>query len=259
MLLSTTLLLIRHGQTAGNESVGDVVMTGWTDLPLTELGVRQSLAVGERLVLEPAPVALYSSPLERALHTAHCIRDSLAAAESTAATYATGSAMHALSVSERLSPSRPVVEIIPEPDLREIDCGDADGLTISAVQGRYPQHWARNQQQNDPNFRWPKGESYSEFRQRILLALSRIAARHFGQRIVVVTHAGAISQVLGWMQGLSPARWESFRPSNASITELQWVQDPGEPTPFRSQLLRLVRFDDRELSAQARHPVAELA
>jgi len=62
---SAKLLLIRHGQTAGNKQR----YVGWEDLPLDEVGRRQAHAVADLLREEPIH-AVYSSPLIRAVETA---------------------------------------------------------------------------------------------------------------------------------------------------------------------------------------------
>lgn len=179
-------------------------MSGWADLPLTQNGLRQAQALGARLVGEPAPVIIYSSPLERALRTARIANQGLE------------------------------LEVVLAPALREIDCGEVDGLPLRSVQACHPVEWARNLAQSDPDFRWPGGESYREFRARILEGVRAIAERHRGQRVMIVTHAGVISQIIGWTRGQSPACWERFRPRNTSITELSWANGSAE----------LLRFDD---------------
>jgi len=106
--------------------------------------------------------------------------------------------------------------------LREIACGSLDGLPLAEVQARHPALWRRNLAQVDENFTWPGGESYRGFRRRVVRAVTMLAAAHLGERIVVVTHAGAISQLLGALHAESPARWEAFRVGNGSVTELHW-------------------------------------
>lgn len=189
------LIFVRHGQTSGNLPNYGATMSGWTDLPLTELGRRQAERLREWLASEPEVAAIYSSPLQRARDTARIL----------------------------LGGSAARISLVP--DLREIHCGCVDGLPISEVRKRYPDLWTENQRQLNPDFRWPGGESYREFRQRSLEASHSIARAHPGQRVLVVTHCGVISQVLGARHGLSPARWEAFRPGNASMTEVQWTGD----------------------------------
>jgi broad specificity phosphatase PhoE len=87
--------------------------------------------------------------------------------------------------------------------------------------------WQRNLSQSDADFRWPGGESYRELRGRVLGCLGSIAARHPGKRLLLVTHAGPISQVLGALHGTNAARWELWRPRNGSVTTVQWQDGSG--------------------------------
>jgi alpha-ribazole phosphatase/probable phosphoglycerate mutase len=103
------------------------------------------------------------------------------------------------------------------------------------MQRQHPELWGQDLGQRDESFRWPGGESYRVFRARVLPAVRRIAAAHPGERVLVVTHAGVISQVLGALARLSAAQWEPFRPGSANVTEIVWGPDGA----------RLIRFDDR--------------
>lgn len=201
----TTFILVRHGESTGNVPGQGALMGGWTDLPLTEQGANQARALAAWLAREPPPSVVYSSPSKRALQTAAVLAQNV-----TGAT------------------------VMLEPDVREIGCGTVDGWPIDSVEESFPCEWATNLRQVDPDFRWPGGESYREFRARVLATFQRIARCYPAQRVLVVTHAGVISQLIGWIRGESPARWEAFRPRNASVTEVRWQ---GERT-------ELVRFDD---------------
>lgn len=200
----TDVVLVRHGHTAGNALGLDAPMSGWADLPLSRRGFREAGLAAERLAREPRPVAVYSSPSQRAAATARIL------------------------VSPRAS------ELTLVPELREICCGGAEGLPLSEVLRLYPEHWIQNLAQSDPEFRWPGGERCREFRERCVGAVQAIAAAHSGQRVLVVTHAGVISQILGLMHGISAARWDCFRPRNGSCTEVL----------LRGDRIVLVRFDD---------------
>jgi broad specificity phosphatase PhoE len=179
-------------------------MSGWTDTSLSDRGQRQVACLVHRMSSAPASV-LYASPLLRALETARPVAEAVGA------------------------------ELRLEPDLREIHCGDVDGWPVEEVRRCYPDLWEANLRQDDEGFRWPGGETYRELRERSLGALRRIAAAHPGERVLVVTHAGVISQVLGCLHGINPARWECYRPGNCSLTELDWEGETG----------RLVSYDDR--------------
>ena len=167
-------------------------MCGRYDAALSERGRTQVERLRIRLAEEARCAALYSSPLRRAIDTA-----SAAPAELTA----------------RLRPLN---------SLREIYCGIVDGWPLQQVQAQYPDAWRANQQQSDENFCWPGGESYKQFRRRVLRVLRRIAEQHPGERVLVFTHAGVINQLVGSINGQTPARWENHRPENASITEVRW-------------------------------------
>jgi broad specificity phosphatase PhoE len=199
-----TLLLVRHGHVADNSAGPGARLCGWFDPPLSARGRRQAERLAARLAGGPRPDALYSSPLRRARETA-------------------GAVAGPLGLRPRLVPA-----------LREISCGRLDGWRLADVQRAYPTLWAANARQTDERFRWPGGESYRAFRARVLRALRRIAAAHPGRCVVVVTHAGSITQALGALAGTSPACWEAFRTGNASVTEVRWGASGAT----------LVRFDD---------------
>jgi broad specificity phosphatase PhoE len=190
--MSTTLLLLRHAHTEANEHGSMPRMAGWCDIPVSERGEVQLAAL--RLVSfgELAPL-VYSSSSPRALRTA------AAAARGR--------------------------RVVPLRSLREISCGEVDGWLIEEVARRHPDLWRRNLAQDDPGFGWPGGESYRHFRTRVLRALRGIAGRHRGERVLVVTHAGAIAQVIGHVRGTSPARWECDRPANCSVTTIECGDD----------------------------------
>jgi broad specificity phosphatase PhoE len=191
----TSLLLIRHGHAEHQGSAMRV--TGWTDAPLSPRGRFEVDLLAARLMNEGPFDGLVASSLQRALDTAR----SLALAIGT-----------------------PVQKL---DDLREIHCGSVDGHLIEEVRFRHPALWAANERQDDPEFRWPGGESYREFRERCLRGVNWIHHRYGRGRVAVVTHAGVISQILGAIAGISAARWEENRPKNASLTVVEWNGKSG--------------------------------
>ncbi len=198
-----TLILIRHAHTLENGGSLNPRLCGRFDAPLSGLG---ELQVGRlRALLAPgqADVA-YASPLRRAMATAEALPGQLAP--------------------------------VPLASLQEIDCGVVDGWPLSEVVLRHPDLWRRNMAQDDDRFAWPGGETYERFRARVIRAARAIAARHCGERVVAVTHAGFISQLVGCLAGARPSQWGCFRPGNASITEVRWGED-GTPA--------VLRYDDR--------------
>ena len=167
-------------------------MSGWTDTVVSDLGRWQADRVARRL-RHCGLDAVYSSPLLRARATARAILG------------ANGTA-----------------RLVLAPGLREIFCGVVDGCSVDEVRTAHPGFWRRNAVQEDCDFRWPGGESYRAFRDRCVATVDAVARRHPGGRALVVTHAGVISQLVGSIEKVSPARWEQFRPGNASVSVLEW-------------------------------------
>lgn len=199
----THLVLIRHGHTISN-SAAAAQLSGRTDIPLSELGREEVRRLAGRLRQELPFTGVYTSPLRRAYHTALALADA------------------------GCGPLHVCV------DLQEIDCGVLDGQPLEVVKQRVPDLWAANLRQENEEFRWPGGESYREFRSRCLRAIRAIARARRGERVAIVTHAGVVSQVVGAIEGLSPARWDRYRPRNTALTEIDWSWGRG----------RVVRFDD---------------
>jgi broad specificity phosphatase PhoE len=204
-IVAMTLLLIRHAQPAGHEHGYPQRLSGWHDVPLSATGRGEAVLLARRLQSEPPVDFIYSSPLQRAAETA-------------------------TTLAERLG-----LAVAHLPDLKEINCGEVEGQLLEQVQRTYQAHWEANLRQDDPDYRWPGGESYREFRARCLAGMAYIAAKHHEGRIAIVTHAGVISQLIGNICGMSPARWDAFRPGTASVTILEWRDGSGT----------LRAFDDR--------------
>ncbi|HLH73249.1 MAG TPA: histidine phosphatase family protein, partial [Chloroflexota bacterium] len=102
--LPLRIYLIRHAESVGN--VGQIV-TGQSDLPLSDVGREQARRTGLALANRPIEV-IYASPLARVWDTA------LPISQTTGA---------------------PIVAL---DDLREMNCGLAEGLTWAEVEERWP-------------------------------------------------------------------------------------------------------------------------
>jgi broad specificity phosphatase PhoE len=140
----TTLLLVRHGETDWN---ADGRLQGQTDRPLSDYGRRQARQLADDLAGEEFD-AVYASDLARARETAEI-------------------------VAERLG-----LPVVLDPDLREKDWGNWEGLT--------------SVERDRVEF---VGESTEAHQERMLRALRRIADRHPGGRVLVVTHGGSMRRV----------------------------------------------------------------
>ena len=194
--MDTRLLLIRHGHV----DVGTPPrLCGSLDLPLSPLGREAVEALRAMCRCTDPPDALYTSPLMRARDTAVVLGE----------TWDLEPRVHE--------------------GLAEIHCGRLEGLRIEDIVRADPALWARNKAQADDDFAWPGGESYRQFRSRVLSALGSIATAHAGGRVAVVTHAGVVAQVSGAVQRRPAAVWELDRPDPLSLTEVLF-RDGGART-----------------------------
>jgi 2,3-bisphosphoglycerate-dependent phosphoglycerate mutase len=71
------------------------------------------------------------------------------------------------------------VPVLTDPGLREVDVGPLTGLTWTEVQERF----------GDER---PLGETREQHHARVRAAVERIARRHAGHRILIVTHGGTM-------------------------------------------------------------------
>jgi probable phosphoglycerate mutase len=157
----TALAMIRHGPTAWNH---DRRMQGRRDVPLTD-DARAALA-GRR-----PPPALdgfdwISSPLARAVETAHLLA--------------------------------PDTALAIEPALTEMGWGDWEGATLDALRARHGAAFA-DIEDRGLDFQPPGGESPRMVQARLTPWLARLGAA--GRPTVAVTHKGVIRAVLGLATG----------------------------------------------------------
>jgi ribonuclease H / adenosylcobalamin/alpha-ribazole phosphatase len=156
----TTVLLLRHGQTALS---AERRFAGRDDIPLTGEGERQAAAVARRLARSGIDV-IASSPLQRARRTAEAVAE------------ATGAAMEV------------------DNDLAEADFGSWDGLTFAEAGQRWPQELAA--WMAGPEAEPPGGESFAAVARRVLAALDRLLDQHRHKTLVIVSHVTPIKTVL---------------------------------------------------------------
>jgi broad specificity phosphatase PhoE len=157
------LIVLRHAQ-SGHHVTG--LTGGWTDTPLTELGRSQAQLLAARcqtLFSDEPDLRLYSSDLLRATETAKFVS-------------------RAMDLPVHIDPS-----------LREINNGDAVGMTWKAA--KLIEH-----PQTVPIHDWlpyPGAETWSAFRNRVFAGLDRMAGEFDGTP-VIVTHGGTGIPIVQW-------------------------------------------------------------
>jgi probable phosphoglycerate mutase len=164
----TTILLARHGETDWNN---ERRWQGHADRPLNDVGRKQARELAETLEDRPIDV-VYSSDLVRAHETA-------------------------LVVAGRLG-----LPVEVDPGLREVDVGDWSGRLLTEIEGADPEGFQRWRQGHKA---WNGGESYDEMGERVVGAVLRLAARHPGKTVLIVTHGGSIRACRARAAGLDYA------------------------------------------------------
>jgi probable phosphomutase (TIGR03848 family) len=178
-------LLVRHGRTP---TTGRVLPGQAPGLHLSDAGRAQAEAAAQRIAeLATPPVAVYASPLERAVETAKPIASKLG------------------------------LRVRIDKGLLECDFGDWTGKSLRVL-AKKPQ-W-RTVQMLPASFRFPDGESFVEMQTRMVEALDRLADRHRGGSFVAVSHADPIKAAVAATAGVPLDLFQRLVVSPCSVTAL---------------------------------------
>jgi probable phosphoglycerate mutase len=189
----TTVLLIRHGETAWN---AEHRIQGQLDVPLSATGVRQAALLAERLADEPIGT-IYSSDLARAALTAA----PLGARAGRAVRF--------------------------DARLRERAFGLFEGKTLGEIAERHPAEFER-WRARELDWTIPGGESAQTLLDRVCAALADIVAAHTAETVAVVAHGGVLDVIYRRARGLA---WDAPREHamlNAGINRLSASAPPLE-------------------------------
>jgi len=193
-IAATTILLIRHGETAWN---AEKRLQGHLDIALNAEGECQAALLGEALAAEQVD-HIVSSDLLRARQTAEAIA--------------------------RVRSAR--VEV--DPGLRERCYGGFEGLLYSEIAARFPREFAAWQARDVDGVLPPganRGESFRQFYERATGAIAAHAAAHPGRTIALVAHGGVLECAYRQALGLSLETPRDFKVLNASVN--RFVMEEG--------------------------------
>ncbi len=163
--MSVQFFLIRHGETEWN-SQG--IYQGQLDSCLTDLGRKQAQALGERLSKYTFD-AVYSSDLGRCKETLQYLF-----------------AKNALQMKS----------CVFHPGLRERHLGDFQGLGWKESSEKYPEDFKKFESRELEHRIPGGGESIVDKHQRFMDAFVDIANRHEQQRVLVISHGGAVDSLI---------------------------------------------------------------
>ncbi|NRR32574.1 histidine phosphatase family protein [Oxalobacteraceae bacterium] len=190
--MSTSIILIRHGETAWNAVRR---LQGHTDIDLNPEGERQARALASALAAEPVD-HIVASDLLRASRTAGFAAD-----------------LH----------GKPV-QI--DAQLRERCYGVFEGMLYADIERQYPEEYAL-WQARDIDAVMPPGlrvaESFRAFYGRSIAAITSWALRHPGQTLALVAHGGVLECAYREAVGMSLDSPRDFQVKNASINRFRFA------------------------------------
>ncbi len=210
----TCVIIVRHGQSGYNT---ERRIQGRTDAStLTEKGRNDASIVGKALsnILFNA---IYSSPLQRAKHTADIIHNELA-------THPEQSAV--IQVSDLLL---------------EIDLPLWEALLTSQVKQKFVEDYQTWHQRPD-QLRMLLNDAEGTREHFPVLALyeqarqfwQEVLSHHQGETILIVGHNGINRALISTALGIPPSRYHSIQQSNCGITVLNFAGGLGEPVQLES-------------------------
>lgn len=201
---STFVILARHGEAAMPDEHGRYARN---DAPLTDRGIEQVRSFTRRL--DGVDVSMvYTSDVPRAVHSANLVASEFG--------------------------YQPVVV----PELREIEVGDFEGITLERVRAEFPDfrpwlecsffgRFPSTDFHHRANLRFPGGESVQDMLDRAKPAFLDIVRRERGRVVALVTHAWLNQALLCHIVGAPVDEFYRFAGRNASLTFVE-VDDTGK-------------------------------
>ena len=181
------IILVRHGETDWNTQQ---VFRGRVDVPLNKVGRAQAESVGVSLH-DRAIDALYSSPLSRALETAHMLAEGRN------------------------------IQVEPERGFIDIDFGAWQGLSHQKVKERYKDLYTT--WMNEPHkVTFPGGESLEEVKVRSQKALVKTVANNPGRTVAIVSHRVVNKVLLCSIIGLDLSHFWYIRQDTCAVNSFEY-------------------------------------
>jgi broad specificity phosphatase PhoE len=221
--------LVRHGQSAGNVArdaaeaakglMIDIAERD-VDVPLSELGVRQSQALADWFAAMPEaaqPNVVLHSPYLRAAETARIVR-------------------------QGIDPESLIGSQVDE-RLREKEFGILDRLTTHGIAHRYPDLYEQRRHVGKFYFRPPGGESWCDVILRLRSVLDTIIREYSRERVLIVGHQVTVNCFRYLLERLDESTILEYDRNgdvpNCSVTSYSFDPNQGK----RGKLaLKLVNF-----------------
>jgi len=178
------IIFLRHAQAENNAKR---ILAGRTEgVHLTKTGLEQAERIAK--YLKPLDIsAIYSSPIERASHTAEIVAKN-------------NSLDHNL-----------------DDRLTEIDMGKFTRMNYDDMFAKYGNIFLKFYE-NDPVIAEHEVETFLEVQSRVLDMVNYVVKKHKNENVILVTHMDPIKSMLSTVMGLKPKTLFELIIANASLT-----------------------------------------
>ena len=180
------IIFLRHAQAENNTKR---ILAGRTEgVPLTKTGIQQAEQISE--YLKPLDIsAIYSSPIERAKHTAEIVTKNSA------------------------------IDVELDDRLTEIDMGKFTRMNYDDMFAKYGNIFLKFYE-NDPVIAEHEVETFPSVQKRILDMVDHVIEKHKNENVILVTHMDPIKSMLANVMDLKPKTLFELIIANASFTIL---------------------------------------
>jgi len=180
------IIFLRHAQAENNTKR---ILAGRTEgVSLTKTGIKQAEYISK--YLKPLDIsAIYSSPIERANHTAEIVAKNC------------------------------LLDIELDERLTEIDMGKFTRMNYDDMFAKYGNIFLKFYE-NDPVIAEHEVETFPSVQKRILDMVDHIIKRHKNENVILVTHMDPIKSMLAKVMDLKPKTLFELIIANASFTIL---------------------------------------
>jgi len=178
------IIFLRHAQAENNTKR---ILAGRTEgVPLTKTGIEQAERISE--YLKPLDIsAIYSSPIERASHTAEIVAKNRS------------------------------LEVVSDERLTEIDMGKFTRMNYDDMFAKYGNIFLKFYE-NDPVISEHEVETFPDVQKRVLDMVDYVLKKHNNANVVLVTHMDPIKSMLAKVMNLLPETLFELIIANASFT-----------------------------------------
>ena len=178
------IIFLRHAQAENNTKR---ILAGRTEgVPLTKTGIEQA----ERMAKYLASIdisAIYSSPIERANHTAEIVAKNRS------------------------------LEVVLDERLTEIDMGKFTRMNYDDMFAKYGNIFLKFYE-NDPVISEHEVETFPDVQKRVLDMVDHVLKKHKNENVILVTHMDPIKSMLAKVMNLLPETLFELIIENASLT-----------------------------------------